>query len=286
MTLTGTSARFELIASANLTSQNVIGSAQIGTPSTAVVYATPPNIAYSLKMFITDGDTITLNLATGAVTGTVTGTSQVETATVVAASGVTSNGICNVMFTAASVAGSPLTVPVTLTTAQTTATLIAVEIRAALTANVAIAAEYTIGGTGATVTATRIKKRSNDTTLNIAIPAGLGITAAASSTNTTAGVGESKAYRIDGLAWNQTDFEGQPLATATKLYSVLVKVSSIALSGAVEFSDSSLDKVCKLLNTGGIDFSIEPSGIHIWQGQDVSFFANSQDSLITIDIQA
>lgn len=286
MTLTGTSARFELIASADLTSQHTIGSATIGTPLSTVTYATAPDIAYSLAMFITSGTTLTLNMATGAVTGTVTGTSQVETATVVAASGVTSNGICNVVFTAASVVGTPLTIPVSLTTAQTTATLIAVEIRAALAAIAAIAAEFTIGGTGATVTATRIKKRSNDSTLNIAIPAGLGITAAASSANTTTGVGESKAYRIDGMAWNQTDFEGKALTNATKLYSVMIRLASVdGIPAPVQISDSGFNKVSNLLKAGDVELSCAPFGDHQWAGLSVDF-SPSPDVLLYIDIHA
>lgn len=286
MNVTGTSARIELVANANLMSVNTTGSALIGTPFTSVVYTTPPDIAYSLGMFISGGDTLAFDFETGAVTGTVTGTSQVETATVTAASGVTSNGTCNVVFTAAAVTGSPITVPVALTTAQTTATLIAVEIRAALTANTAIAAEYTIGGTGATVTATRINKRRNDTTLNIAIPAGLGITAAATSANTTTGVGESKAYRIDGTAWNQTDFEGKPLETATKLYSVLVKVISAEASAEVLMTGASTNKAGSLTDIGDFDFSASVSGEHQWNARVIDFEATSDDIQITIDIQA
>lgn len=286
MNVTGTSARIELVANANLTSVNTTGSALIGTPFKSVVYATPPDIAYSLGMFISGGDTLAFDFETGAVTGTVTGTSQVETATVTAVSGVTSNGTCNVVFTAAAVTGSPITVPVSLTTAQTTATLIAVEIRAALAANAAIAAEYTIGGTGATVTATRINKRRNDTTLNIAIPAGLGITAATTSANTTAGVGESKAYRIDGTAWNQTDFEGKPLDTATKLYSVLVKVISAEASAEVLMTGSSTNKAVSLNDVGDFDFSSSVSGDHQWNSRSIDFEATSDDIQITIDIQA
>jgi hypothetical protein len=186
-----------------------------------------------------------------------------------------------VVFTSADVTGSPLTVPVALTTTQTTATLIAVEIRAALTANAAIAAVYTIGGTGATVTATRILKRSNDATLNIAIPAGLGITAAATSANTTAGVGESKAYRINGTAWNQTDHEGLAIGTASKLYSTIVQCSNVA-GTTVDITATGYAAAC------GTPFAMPQffsTGNHPWNILDVSF-SPDVDATIRIDIQA
>jgi len=119
-----------------------------------------------------------------------TGTAQVETQTVVAASGATTAGNLNVTVTSALVTESPLVIPVALTTADNTATLVATKIRAALSATADITAHYTVGGTGAVYSLTVIKKPTNsgitDTTFNIAHAndTSAGITAATTSVRT------------------------------------------------------------------------------------------------------
>jgi hypothetical protein len=118
----------------------------------------------------------------------VAGTQQVETATVVAASGATSNGNLVVTVTAAGLVGSPLAVNVPLTTAADTAAKVATAIRAALGAVSAITDLFTVLDTDDDFDLTRNVPVANDATLNIAIAAGLGVTAALTSTNTTAGV--------------------------------------------------------------------------------------------------
>lgn len=281
MTLTGTSARYELLANAELTSENVSGVAQIGTPSTAVVYDGTPDIAYSLSMFITGGDSLDLNMATGAITGTIAGASQVETATVIAAGGCTSDGTVSIIVTGAYLAGSPITIPVAITTVtHTTATLIATAIRTALSANAVISARYDVGGVTAAFTLTDKLKRSNDATLNIEIPAGLGITAAASSADTTAGVGECKAYRVNGMAWDQTDHEGLPLEAATRLFSVLVRstdgLAGLDITAGVFTATETSPFVMQRINS---------TGNHPWLGEVVTFAPNL-DCTLAIDIHA
>jgi hypothetical protein len=120
-----------------------------------------------------------------------TPTKQVETATVIAAGGITGDGDALVIVTSAWLAGSPLSflVPVTIVT-HTTAALIAGAIRTALAADSRITAIFTAGGAGANVSLTDTEFRANDPTLNISIANGTctGITAAPTSTNTTPGV--------------------------------------------------------------------------------------------------
>lgn len=147
-----------------------------------VAYVDPGTASAALSVS-TSGSAITVNLATNA------GTAQVETATVTAAAGATEAGVLTVVVTAAGVTGSPLSIPVSLTTDDDTADKVATAIRAALTANAALSAVYTVGGTAAAVTLTRIATAANDATLNLAWGAYVaGISAVTSSTNTTAGV--------------------------------------------------------------------------------------------------
>ncbi|MEI6656692.1 MAG: autotransporter-associated beta strand repeat-containing protein, partial [Verrucomicrobiota bacterium] len=119
---------------------------------------------------------------------------QVETAAVVALGGATADGTCNVVFTSAAISGSPVTVAVALTaTTDFAQDLVAAAIRAALAANPAIAAKFSIDGTAEAIVATRLTNGygfydADDATLNIAIPGGLGLTAAPTSSNTLGGV--------------------------------------------------------------------------------------------------
>lgn len=195
---------------------------------------------FAVRFEIAVGATISINTETGVVTGATSGTSQVETATVVAAGGATSSGNLAVTVTAAGVTGSPLAIPVALVTGvDTTASLIAAKIRTALNANAALVAVYTVGGTGADVNLTRTIPAANDPTLNIAITAGLGVSAVTSSTNTTAGVQPTKAYRIAGQAWGADDYQGVPLTGLTTMKGYLVQ----STSGTTEWSVDSKDRI-------------------------------------------
>ena len=125
----------------------------------------------------------------------VAGTAQVETAT--AAGTVTTAGNASVVVTAAGMTGSPKTisVPVEL---DDGANDIATAIRTALAADTAVDAMFDVSGTGAEIILTRNAPAANDTTLNIAIADGTsaGITTAASSANTTAGVAQDNAASV------------------------------------------------------------------------------------------
>lgn len=121
------------------------------------------------------------------------GTAQVETATVVAAAGITADGIVNLVFKSSQT--PEITLPVTVSSAvHTTATLIATAFAAALNADAVISQRWTVTSSVADIIFTRkanfpgLDYPANDEFVNLAIPAGLGITAAAASVNTTAGV--------------------------------------------------------------------------------------------------
>lgn len=285
MTLSGTEVRLGMVATANSSGVNTIGSVQIGTPVSALTYADAPTVAYSLRMDIADGDTLTLDMATGAVTGSTSGTLQVETATVTAAAGATTAGNAEVIVTAANLAGSPLTVLVPLLLADDTAAKVATKIRASLTATAAIASVFTVGGTGADVTLTAKTAIANDATLNIAIDNDTcaGITAAPTSANTTAGVLASKAYRISGATWDETDFEGQPLPAMTKAHCVLVKVNT-GSNGEVSIGASGGEAF--LVKPGGVILIFDPNGDLLISSDIVSFYADGGDASLTIDIHA
>lgn len=84
----------------------------------------------------------------------------------------------------------PLLAPTSITLHGDQDAEIAGKIRTALNANSNVAAFFTVGGSGATVVLTAKTKAANDATLNISIADGTsaGVTTAATSANTTAGV--------------------------------------------------------------------------------------------------
>ena len=285
MNLTGTEVRVGMTAAANVSSVNTTGSVTIGTPVAALVYTDAPTVAYSLRMDIASGKTLTLAMGTGAVTGSDPGVLQVETATVIAAAGATTAGDATVIVTAANLAGSPLTVSVPLLLTDNTASLVATKIRAALTANTAIASIFTVGGATANITLTAKIAIANDPTLNISIANGTcaGITAAPTSTSTTAGVLKTQAYRISGAVWDETDFEGDPLPAMTKAHCVNAKrigsgvgILTIATSDGEAFSVNKESSILIFDSNGNLLIS----------GDLLDFNSSTGDSSFTIDIHA
>lgn len=283
MTLSGTEVRFGCLATADPTAVNVSGSQSIGTSAQALVYTDVPTVAYSLGMLIQSGDTLTMNLYTGAVTGTVAGTNQVETATIVAASGATTAGNLNVTVTSALVTGSPLLVPVALLLTDNTASLVATKVRAALTATAAITAHYTVGGTGADYSLTTIEKAANDATLNLAHANGTcaGITTASTSTNTTAGVGTTRAYKFTGVTWDATDYEGRALPAMTELHTMLIRSSSTSGSVAIDDGTNIND-----FSAPFISLQSSPTGSHPSAAGTMTFTADAAPVTLLIDIHA
>ena len=253
--LTNTGTSFVAVPTSSMTS----GRFTVGLIPTAQAFATA-DIGYAVSARLTTASTTaTLDVQSGVCTGSaafVAGTAQVETATVVAASGATSNGNCIVTVTGASLTGSPLAVTVALTTASNTATLVAAALAAGLQANAAIAAKYTVTSSGANIILTvnadaNSNYIANDGTLNIAIPAGLGITAAATSTNTTAGVASSGVNVLDG---DGKDFEGITLTSMARIYALEINVTDGSASATN--GTQVLTLPCKIWNTSGITGSM------------------------------
>jgi hypothetical protein len=112
---------------------------------------------------------------------------------------IVTSGLIDITVTSALIASSPfvLSVPVG---AGDTLNVWAEKIRQRLTDSSRVSALYAIGGTGASITVTkRAPFLANDTTLNVALANGTpspGITAAASSANTTAGVATTPNIRL------------------------------------------------------------------------------------------
>jgi len=222
------------------------------------------------------------------------GVAQVETNTIVAAGGCTSNGTMTLVVTSASVTGSPKNVAVALTTtAHTTAALIATAARTALAADSAVAAVFTIGGTGADITLTRKPTSTytvngtsipvypaNDATANLAIPGGLGVTADSTSTDTTAGVATAGTYcpDLDG-----NDFEGESTGGLSSVNSIYMKVDDESTVNAIVNSAST--EIFNLLIHPGSIFS--NGGTTAITHGDYTITANNegdQSLLITVTI--
>lgn len=226
-TISNPSAIYGLTATGTHTKTNVANPVTLGQ-SQASITLTGATKAYTVSATLaSSGDTLTIDTSTGIASIGTPPVAQVETATVVAASGATSNGNLAVTVTGARITGSPVAVSVALTTADNTAALVATKIRAALTANTAISSVYTVGGTGANVVLTETDPENDDTTLNIAWAAGLGVSALTTSTNTTAGVGGVKLTNNTG---DGKDFEGVSLGTMNGIKGILIKAVSGTLN--------------------------------------------------------
>lgn len=140
-------------------------------------------------------------------------TKQVETATVIGT--ITLTGNASVTVTALGMTSSPKTISVAVTDTNT-ASIVGGLIRTALAFDVDVAAMFLVSGAGADVVLTKHVAAANDTTLNIAIANGTctGLTAAPTSTNTTAGTGLTNGYctlaeikAVDVLNLTNTDHD-------------------------------------------------------------------------------
>ena len=207
----------------DLTSVGVTGEAIVGPGSSNVALPTTGQ-AWAVNIEV-DGalGEVAINLGTGAVTITDASVAQVETATAVGS--ITTTGNATVTVTGDDITGSPLAISVAVLNTDTAATW-AGKVRTAL-AVAAIASKYTVGGASASITLTRITKRKNDATLNIALANGTctGITAAPTSANTTAGVAFTKCERLVGTTFGSDDAEGKAL-TGGNPYGLLIQVAA------------------------------------------------------------
>ena len=116
------------------------------------------------------------------------GTAQVESTAVTGS--VTTGGDVIVTVTGVGITSSPLAINVAVVTGETN-TDVAANIRSALGATTAVAALYTVGGSGTAITLTEIVLNGNDATLNVAIDGstnGTGVTDTPFSTDHTLGI--------------------------------------------------------------------------------------------------
>ena len=278
-TITSPQAFYGLKAIGTPTKTQVVNDVMVGVAS-QTINLTGATKAYCVSATLASStDTLTIDTATGIATIGTTPVAQVETATVVAAAGATSNGNLAVTVTGARITGSPVAVSVPLTTAENTAALVAAAIRDRLNANAAIAAKYTAGGTGADVTLTEIDPQNNDSTLNIAWAAGLGVSALVSSTNTTAGVGGVKLTNNTG---DGKDFEGVSLGTMNQVCGFLIVNSGL---GGVAIDIGGTDYITNL-QSGAVASVFDPAGTNDFIGTfTVTAFSDNVEIAITIIAQ-
>lgn len=153
------------------------------------VGGTGASIKLTRKVAAANDATLNIALADDTSDGVTEAASSADTTAGVAPfTGVTA-GNCTVTVTCTGMTGSPKAITVAVAESDT-AILVAGKIRTALTGDSAVAALFTVGGTGATITLTRKTKAANIANLNIAIANDTcaGLLAAPTSDSTTAGV--------------------------------------------------------------------------------------------------
>lgn len=253
-------AYYGLQATAEPTSEGTAGTLTIGQASTS---ASLPDSTHAIVLAIEVDSTYTVELDGETLVPTLTGAgvAQVETAT--AAGTIGTSGNATIIVTGDDITGSPLTVSVAVTSGDTAATW-AGKVRTALNATAAITSKYTVGGATTAITLTRTSARYNDSTLNISLDNGTctGITTAATSANTTAGVNPAKCWRIDGTTYAGDDFEGIDFSTVNDYQGFLVRATSGEMEIATaKFQDEiAAGDVVQKSTTGVALASIESSG--------------------------
>lgn len=264
MDISNSKATLGLAAIGTPISTAATGTIQIGTYQQSV-NLNEVNVFYAVRAIATNSSaSFVLNTATGSTSGStafVTGAAQVETAT--CAGTVSTAGNAKLTITAAGLTGSPLDIPFAVANSDTP-TLWTVKAKAALNANAAVTALFTIGGTSTSISLTRKPTATftvpsgtlplyaaNDATLNIAIAndTSAGITAAATSTDTTAGVVTSGVKIYDG---DGNDAEGVPLPASTKIRGIRIDNAYLT---------SNTDKVT-VTSSGGDAFKVAAGEIH------------------------
>ena len=284
MTLTTPQAKAGLFATATPTGSNLGGIVTIGeTPLR--VDLTGADIAWSATAVLaTATDAFVIGTDDGDTSGSTSwtaGTAQVETAT--CAGTVTAGGNAAVVVTAAGLTGSPKTLSVAVATSDT-ATAWAAKVRTALAADADVAAMFAVSGATTAVILTRRQAitvptgtlniySANDATLNISLAndTSTGITTAATSANTTAGVITDGAKVYDG---DQLDFEGVTIPTAASMQGVLIRCTA----GAV--TQTSTDESAKL-SSGEWRLAANASGIASLLA-DLTFTATTAPAVIEI----
>lgn len=281
MTLTNSRATIGLQSRLTPTNTNVFGQIQVGENNKTISYP-DSNAIYSLQAFFSNAsNSFELDSATGIASSIspswVAGTAQVETAT--AAGTATASGDVTITITASGLTGSPKSIAVPITSGDT-ASVWAGKVRTALAADTAVTALFSVSGTTTSIVLTRKPSQTiegsnisvpyyvaNDSTLNIAITAGsTGVTSAATSANTTAGVATSGCLVMDA---DGNDIEGNEIGTLASIDSALFEAS-----GNIEIIGSGW----QYSHQGTCFFSGLPSASTIY------FTANSAPSSIKVTI--
>jgi hypothetical protein len=182
--------------------------------ATKFVLPTLPNGGESVTIKKTDSSANVITVAPEKGQTLDNATRQVETATVVGA--ITQSGNSTVVVTAAGMVGSPLTLSVPVLNGDAIATT-ALKIANVLRGTAAVTDMFEVYAIGAAIVLTQIEPTGNDATLNVSIDNGTctGLTTAATSANTTAGVavtisteGEYATFVNNGVSWIKSDVGG------------------------------------------------------------------------------
>ena len=241
MNLNSVSAFLGLRANASPTSTNVTNDVQIGVSAQQIAFPTA-DVAYSVRAIIAGGAEFVILGATNDTSGSdawVAGTAQVETAT--AAGTISGSGNASVTVTASGMTGSPKTISVPVLSGDT-ASAWAEKVRTALSADADVSELFTVSGSTTAIVLTRKPNQEipavpsyivNDSSLNIALDNGTctGITPAASSADTTAGVATFGCLIYDG---DGKDFEGIAIPSGGITLAILLKTN-----GAIEIEQGS-----------------------------------------------
>lgn len=185
----------------------------------------PNNITDYTALDVIGADAGTAQVETATAVGTITAAvAQVETATAVGT--ITLAGNATVVVTGAALENSPKTFSVAVALNDLAADW-AGKVRTALAADENIADAYTVSGAGDSIVLTAISAVANDATLNISLDNGTctGITTAASSANTTAGV-------ASGAGNATVVVTGAAIPTSPITYSVAVAAGDTAATWA------------------------------------------------------
>lgn len=195
------------------------------------------------------------------------GTAQVETAT--AAGAAIADGDVTVTVTSADL-GSPVVINVPILTGESPDAW-AFKVRTALSADAAISALFSVGGTTNAITLTRLIGAANDTTLNISLENGTtspGIANAANSATATAGVAPetdllavSGTLNVSGATLNLV-VTGTPTAPAYVIatYGLLAPgmfaaVNNLPVGYEIDYTYNSGTAIALVENSGSGDFA-------------------------------
>ena len=279
MAISSAQAIYGLNAAGIPSSTNVTGSVQIG-PSQTQVQFLDADVAYSVRAIIAGGGEFVIVGATNDTSGSdawVAGTAQVETAT--AAGTISGTGNASVTVTASGMAGSPKTISAPVVSGDT-ASVWAGKVRTALASDTDVSELFTVSGSTTAIVLTRKPNQeipavpsylANDGTLNIALANGTctGITPAASSANTTAGVATSGALIYDG---DGKDFEGIAIPSGGITLAILLKtIGTIEVQqGSSSFTLGSNQTFMIFSNDGLVGIPFTNMGITADSAADVT----------------